>query len=96
MRIAVLGAGAVGGYFGGRLLQNGSDVTFIVRPGRKARLDEAGLRIESPATGNLALTVDAVTPDAVSAPFDVVLLSCKAYDLDDAITAIRPAVGPER
>jgi len=95
MRIAVLGAGAVGGYFGGRLVQNGGDVTFIVRPRRKARLDDEGLCIESPSAGNVSLPVVTVTPEAITAPFDVVMLSCKAYDLDDAVASVRPAVGRE-
>lgn len=93
MKIGVLGAGAVGGFFGGRLAAAGRDVTFIVRPGRKARLAETGLRIESAAAGDLAIPVSAVTPDEVATPFDVVLLSCKAYDLSDAIRSIGPAVG---
>jgi len=93
MRIAVLGAGAVGGYFGGRLAAAGRNVTFIVRPARKARLDAEGLAVESPAAGDLRVPVAAVTAAQVAAPFEVVLLSCKAYDLDDAIAAIRPAVG---
>ena len=94
VRILVVGAGAVGGYFGGRLLQAGRDVTFLVRPGRAARLAAAGLTITSPA-GDASLP----SPPTVLAPdlrdaFDVVLLSCKAYDLDAAIESVAPAVGP--
>ena len=95
MRILVVGAGAVGGYFGGRLLEAGRDVTFLVRPGRAARLAETGLVIRS-STGD----ADLPKPPTILAgdlrePFDVVLLSCKAYDLDGAMSAFAQAVGPE-
>jgi len=94
MRILVLGAGGTGGYFGGRLSQGGADVTFLVRPERAAVLDATGLVIKSPF-GDATLTVKHVTADTVSAAgsFDLVLLSCKAYDLHSAIEAIDPAVG---
>ena len=89
MRILVLGAGALGGYFGGRLAEAGGDVTFLVRPARAARLAERGLVIESPF-GNAALAVNTVTEAGPG--YDLVLLTCKAYDLDGAIEAIRPAM----
>ncbi len=97
MRILVLGAGGTGGYFGGRLAQAGVDVTFLVRAPRAAQLDRDGLRIRSPL-GDADLPVAHVTADALPAlvrtrPFDLVVLSCKAYDLDGAIDAIAPAVG---
>jgi 2-dehydropantoate 2-reductase len=94
MRILVVGAGAIGGYFGGRLLQAGRDVTFLVRPRRAAELARAGLVIKSP-NGDVTLTnPPAVQADRLSEKFDVVLLSCKAFDLDDAIKSFAPAVGP--
>jgi 2-dehydropantoate 2-reductase len=93
MRILILGAGATGGYFGGRLAEAGADVTFLVRPRRAALLAEKGLRIESPH-GDAALKVKTVTADTLSGHWDAVLLSCKAYDLDESIKAIAPAVGP--
>lgn len=89
MRMLVLGAGALGGYFGGRALEAGLDVTFLVRPRRAAQLARDGLRVESPL-GDIARPV--VTTERAGPGFDVVLLSCKAYDLDDAIATIRPAV----
>ncbi|PLZ01668.1 2-dehydropantoate 2-reductase [Burkholderia sp. WAC0059] len=93
MRILVIGAGALGGYFGGRLAAAGRDVTFLVRPARAAQLREAGLVIRSPH-GDLTLRdVQTVTRDSLREPFDLVLLSCKAYDLDDAIASFAPAVG---
>lgn len=94
MRILVLGAGGTGGYFGGRLAQAGIDTTFLVRPKRAAKLAETGLVIQSP-TGDARLAVKTVTADALSGTWDLVVLSCKAYDLEDSIAAIRPAVGPK-
>jgi 2-dehydropantoate 2-reductase len=90
VRILVLGAGAVGGYFGGRLAEAGGDVTFLVRERRAAELAAHGLVIASPC-GDATLRVRTVT--AASEPFDIVLLCCKAYDLKDAIESIAPAVG---
>ena len=93
MRIVCLGAGGIGGYFGGRLVEaKSADVSFIVRPNRKQQLDRDGLKIESPL-GDLAVKVDAVLSEDIKAPADVVLLTCKAYDLDSAIASIKPAVG---
>ena len=94
MRILVVGAGATGGYFGGRLAQAGGDVTFLVRARRAAQLAQHGLRIRSPH-GDFDLPVPrTVLAENLASAFDLVLLSCKAYDLDDAIAAIAPAVGP--
>src|ERR1700676_4060191 len=95
MRILVVGAGAIGGYFGGRLLAAGRDVTFLVRPRRAAELAGAGLVIRSP-NGDVTLkNPSAVQADRLAEKFDVVLLSCKAFDLDDAIKSFAPAVGPQ-
>src|SRR5437868_8549940 len=95
MRILVVGAGAIGGYFGGRLLQAGRDVTFLVRPRRAAELARDGLVIKS-ANGDVTLkSPAAVQADKLNEKFDVVLLSCKAFDLDDAIKSFAPAVGPQ-
>jgi 2-dehydropantoate 2-reductase len=95
MRILVVGAGAIGGYFGGRLLAAGNDITFLVRPKRAAELASAGLVIKSPH-GDVTLdNPPTVQADQLSEKFDVVLLSCKAFDLDDAITSFAPAVGPD-
>jgi 2-dehydropantoate 2-reductase len=95
MRALVVGAGAIGGYFGGRLLQAGCDVTFLVRPKRAAELADAGLVIKSP-NGDVTLkNPPTVQADKVNQKFDVVLLSCKAFDLDDAIKSFAPAVGPQ-
>ena len=93
MRILVVGAGAVGGYFGGRLAAAGEDVTFLVRPGRAEKLQRDGLIIKS-ARGDLTLQdVKTIVAGVNAEPFDLVLLSCKAYSLDDAIDSFAPLVG---
>jgi 2-dehydropantoate 2-reductase len=95
MRVLVVGAGAIGGYFGGRLLQAGRDVTFLVRPKRASELASAGLVIKSP-NGDVTLkNPPNVQADKLNEKFDVVLLSCKAFDLEDAIKSFAPAVGPQ-
>src|ERR1700749_4082160 len=95
MRVLVVGAGAIGGYFGGRLLQAGNDVTFLVRPRRASELANAGLVIKSPLGDVTLKNPPTVQADRLNTKFDVVLLSCKAFDLDDAITSFAPAVGPQ-
>ena len=94
MRILVLGAGGIGGYFGGRLAQAGADVTFLVREARAARLETAGLAIESPL-GDLRMPVRVSTNATHLPPPDLVMLACKAYDLPAALDAIAPAVQAE-
>ena len=94
MKILCLGAGAIGGYFGGRLVEaKAADVTFLVRAGRRQQLAADGLRVDS-TYGNFALPVQTVGEGEIKGPADFVLLTCKAYDLDSAIRSIRPAVGP--
>jgi 2-dehydropantoate 2-reductase len=95
MRVLVVGAGAIGGYFGGRMLQAGRDITFLVRPRRAGELASAGLVIKSP-NGDVTLNnPPIVQADTIKDKFDVVLLSCKAYDLADAIGSLARAVGPK-
>ena len=95
MRVLVVGAGAIGGYFGGRLLQAGNDITFLVRPRRASELARDGLVIKSPGGDVTLKNPPTVQADKLSEKFDVVLLSCKAFDLDDAIKSFAPAVGPD-
>jgi len=95
MRILVVGAGAVGGYFGGRLLEAGQDVTFLVRPNRAATLTASGLRISSPHGDVDIQKPGIVTDGSLSETFDLIMLSCKAYDLNSAIESLAPAVGSE-
>ena len=95
MRILVVGAGGIGGYFGGRLLEAGRDVTFLVRSRRAAQLASAGLQIRSPC-GDINLRAPpTVSAEALRTPFELVLLSCKAYDLKGAMDSVAGAVGPE-
>ncbi|MSR06845.1 MAG: ketopantoate reductase family protein [Gemmatimonadetes bacterium] len=91
MKILVLGAGAIGGYFGGRLAEAGVDVTFLVRPKRNEQLARDGLKVES-KLGNLKLPVKTVLAEDVKPGYDLVLFTCKAYDLDSAMDAIAPAM----
>jgi 2-dehydropantoate 2-reductase len=91
MRILVLGAGGTGGYFGGRLAEAGADVTFLVRPRRREQLERDGLRISGPL-GDVRLDVATVSQEELRPEYDLVLLTCKAYDLDSAMDAIAPAM----
>ena len=99
MKILILGAGAIGGYFGGRLHQAGADVTFLVRPARAQHIATHGLMLESP-TDKATLQVKTVLETQVreeqaKAAFDVVILACKAYDLASSLAAITPAMGAQ-
>lgn len=94
MRILILGAGAVGGYFGARIHAAGGDVTFLVRPARAAQLAEHGLQVFSPF-GDLKIAPKFVTQDELKESFDAIILTCKAFDLDSAMEAIAPAVGEQ-
>jgi 2-dehydropantoate 2-reductase len=89
MRILVVGAGAVGGYFGGRLAQAGRDVTFLVRPKRAEQIQGQGLRILSPKHGDFAVRPNAITSAQIVSPYGVIFLSVKGYDLAAAIDDFR-------
>ena len=105
MRILVVGAGAIGGYFGARLAAAGRDVTFLVRPKRAEQL-KSGLFVRSPKGDVKIAAPKLVTETTLSPlgipsltarslePFDLVLLSCKSYDLDSAMDSFARAVGP--
>lgn len=92
MKMLILGAGAIGGYVGGRLHQSGADVTFLVRPARQQAIQRNGLVIKS-TKGDVTQKVKTVLGANEGGPYDIVLLTSKAYDLDSAIAAIAPAVG---
>jgi 2-dehydropantoate 2-reductase len=94
MRFLIVGAGSTGGYFGGRLAQAGRDVSFLVRPRRAAQLRATGLRIASPQ-GAVALTPTLVAAGEITAPYDAVLLTVKAYSLETALDDFAAAIGPE-
>ncbi len=89
MKILMLGAGGVGAYFGGRLTESGADVTFLVREGRARQLAEHGLVIKSPV-GDAKLAVRTITGADPGQPFDLVILTCKAYDLPSAVEVVAP------
>lgn len=94
MKLLVVGAGSTGGYFGGRLAQAGRDVTFLVRETRAAQLRRDGLVIKSPH-GDLTLAPKFLTAGDLRAPFDIVLVTVKAFGLEAAIADFAPAVGPD-
>jgi 2-dehydropantoate 2-reductase len=104
MRILIVGAGAIGGYFGARLAEAGRDVTFLVRPRRAGQL-AGGLFVRSPKGDVHIQAPKLITESALgepkgsvrgpgSQPFDLILLSCKAFDLEGAMDSFAPAVGP--
>jgi 2-dehydropantoate 2-reductase len=93
MRILVIGAGALGGYFGGCLVRAGRDVTFLTRPRRAAQLARDGLQIISPH-GDFTVSATTILADAIGAPFDLILVGVKSYSLDEAMDQFAPAVGP--
>ncbi|MEZ5445391.1 MAG: 2-dehydropantoate 2-reductase [Gammaproteobacteria bacterium] len=93
MRVLILGAGGVGGYFGARLHEAGGDVTFLARPARARQLRDDGLRIASPL-GDTRIKPRVVVSGELAGGYDAVMLACKSYDLHAAINAIAPAIGP--
>ena len=84
MRVLILGSGAVGGYFGGRMVEAGMDVTFLVRKKKRRKLEKEGLVIKS-QKGDLSIKPNLVTIDKVRSDFDVILFTNKAYDLDEIL-----------
>lgn len=92
MRILILGAGGVGGYFGGRLIEAGADVTFFVREARARKIAERGLEAKSPR-GDFRVTAPTISDPRALEKFDLVILTCKAYDLDSSLDQVEPAVG---
>ena len=96
MKIAMMGSGGVGGFFGGRLAQVGCDVSFIARGAHLAAMREHGLAIENEPQGNIRIPKVRVTDDPASLePVDLVILSVKLWDTEDAARAIQPIVGPD-
>ncbi len=94
MRFAIVGSGAVGGYFGAKLARNGQDVTFIARGAHLAAIRQAGLRIESPMLGDFVVHAAAHDDPGQVGPVDVVLFTVKAYDNRDAVKLLAPLLGP--
>ena len=95
MKIAVMAAGAVGGYFGARLAAAGHDVTFIARGAHHDAIKRDGLKVES-TLGDLHLKDAKATDDPKTVgPVDVVLFAVKLWDTETAGQAMRPLVGPD-
>ena len=95
MRIAVFGAGGVGGYFGGRLAHAGNDVVFIARGSHLQAMREHGLRVKS-LQGDFAVpTVQATDDPAQAGPVDLVIVAVKAWQIPETAAAMRPLMGPE-
>jgi 2-dehydropantoate 2-reductase len=95
MRIAILGAGGIGGYYGGLLARAGHDVAFLARGAHLAALRETGLHVES-VHGDFTLeTVEATDDPAQVGPVDLVLVTVKSYDLEQAAEGARPLLGPQ-
>jgi 2-dehydropantoate 2-reductase len=94
MRILILGAGAIGGYYGAHLAEAGADVTFLVRPRRAGQLARDGLVVQTGGR-EIRQPVNTVLAGQIDRPFDLVVVACKAYDLPGAIDAIAPAVGED-
>ncbi len=92
MRIAVMGSGGIGGYFGARLAKGGAEVTFIARGTHLAALQREGLRVES-ASGTIALAEVRATDDPASiSPVDLVMIGVKLWDTEPALRAVEPLI----
>jgi 2-dehydropantoate 2-reductase len=94
MRVLVIGAGALGGYYGACLVRAGRDVTFLVRPARAEQLRRDGLRVVSPH-GDFAVQPKILLASDLKDPFDVVLVGVKSYSLDDAMGQFAPAIAAD-
>ena len=94
MRFAVLGSGAVGGYYGARLAQAGHDVTFVARGAHLAAIRDRGLSIRSPALGDFNITARAEEDTSRIGPVDVVVVAVKTYDNATALPLMAPLTGP--
>src|SRR5215470_5688813 len=92
MRILVIGAGALGGYFGACLVRAGRDVTFLVRQRRAEQLARTGLQVKSPH-GDFTVQASTIAAEELKQPFDLILLGVKSYSLDEAMDQFAPAVG---
>jgi 2-dehydropantoate 2-reductase len=94
MKIAIMGSGGIGGYYGGRLAAAGADVHFIARGAHLAAMRENGLRIISPL-GDVHIPVVTATDDpATIGEVDIVMFCVKLYDVEEACAAIKPLIGP--
>jgi 2-dehydropantoate 2-reductase len=94
MRMLIVGAGAIGGYYGARLANAGRDVTFLVRPKRAAQLKQTGLQVKSP-NGDLTIQPQLVTAESLKDHYDAILLAVKAFSLELVLNDLAPAIGPD-
>ena len=94
MKIAVMGAGGVGGYFGGLLARSGHEVTFIARGAHLAAIRQKGLRVESQLDGDFTAQGKATADTAEAGVQELVLFTVKMYHNESAVAALRPLVGP--
>ncbi len=94
MRFAILGSGAVGGYYGAALARGGHEVMFVARGAHLAAIRERGLHVQSPALGDFQVRAPAEEDTSRVGPVDVVVLAVKAYDNDTALPLIQPMLGP--
>lgn len=95
MKILIVGAGALGGYFGGRLLDAGKDVTFLVRSRRQGQLHRTGLVIRSRFGDVLLPAPRTVLAEEIDCHYDLIIVACKAYDLESTMDSFAQAVGPD-
>jgi 2-dehydropantoate 2-reductase len=95
MRIAIIGAGGVGGYFGGRLARAGNDVSFVARGEHLAAMRRDGLRVRSVAGDFTVHPVRATDRPAEVGPTDAVLVATKTWQVEEACRAAAPLLGPD-
>jgi 2-dehydropantoate 2-reductase len=95
MRVAILGSGAVGGYFGAKLAQTGQDVTFIARGAHLEAIRANGLQVRSATLGDFRVSAAAESDTGKVGPVDLVIVSVKAYDNATALPMLAPMVGPD-
>lgn len=92
MKILILGAGGIGGYFGAHLIRAGANITYLVRNKRKQLIDAQGLRVETPQ-GTFVVQPQTVTAEDIQPEYDLIILAPKSYDLDDALQSLKGALG---
>ena len=90
MKILILGAGGVGGYFGARLIQAGADVTYLLRDKRHAKIQAEGLVIETPKE-SFTVQPKAITRDQLKPEYDLIVLAPKSFDFEDALASLEGA-----
>src|SRR5215218_10365079 len=95
MRFAILGSGAVGGYFGAKLANAGQDVTFIARGAHLEAIRSKGLAVHSAKLGDFVVRAAAESDTTRVGPVDVAIVSVKAYDNATALPTLKPMIGPQ-